>query len=170
MSEDEREAAKAERRDVIESNKAWDSAETVRREWVRQFATRKTAPKVTSAFLATTLATNPSDLQDLGGNHLAADWLGTENASYGRSHGITALIEKATEARAQMIALALTLAAYEAQTSRQSWRRVEPEHGPLPSLPHRERLRPERRRGASVRHQQEEGQVGAGRARGCVRP
>ena len=39
------EAAREERRRVIANNKAWASAEVVRREWLRQFLTRKTAPQ-----------------------------------------------------------------------------------------------------------------------------
>jgi len=38
------EAEKAERREVVANNKAWKSAETVRRDWLRTLATRKTAP------------------------------------------------------------------------------------------------------------------------------
>jgi len=56
MSEEEREAARAQRSDVIESNKAWASAETVRRDWLQSFVMRKTAPKGTAAFLAAALA------------------------------------------------------------------------------------------------------------------
>ena len=62
MTEAEREAAKAERRDVIESNKAWKAAETVRREWVTKFLTRKTAPKGAGAFLATAMFYNTAGL------------------------------------------------------------------------------------------------------------
>ena len=38
-------AAKAERREVITNNKAWLSAEAVRREWLTTFLARKTPPK-----------------------------------------------------------------------------------------------------------------------------
>jgi ParB family chromosome partitioning protein len=41
MSEEDRKAARAQRRDVIESNKASASAQTVRRNWQRTFLTRK---------------------------------------------------------------------------------------------------------------------------------
>jgi ParB family chromosome partitioning protein len=45
------EAARQERRRVIANNKAWASAETVRREWLRGFFARKTAPKGTEALI-----------------------------------------------------------------------------------------------------------------------
>ena len=41
----EAEVRREERRRVIANNKAWTSAETVRREWLTGFVTRKTAPK-----------------------------------------------------------------------------------------------------------------------------
>jgi ParB family chromosome partitioning protein len=56
MDGDERAAARAQRRDVIESNNAWTSAETVRRTWLRGLPTRKSAPKRTLPFLAAALA------------------------------------------------------------------------------------------------------------------
>jgi ParB family chromosome partitioning protein len=43
MNEDD--AARTQRRDVIESNKAWRAAEPVRREWLRGLLARKTPPK-----------------------------------------------------------------------------------------------------------------------------
>ena len=43
MTDDEREAARAERKHVIESNKAWKAATEVRRQWLATFASRKTA-------------------------------------------------------------------------------------------------------------------------------
>lgn len=62
MSEQEREAARVERRDVIESNKEWDSATTVRRTWLRGYLTRKSAPKGTASFLAGSAANDPDTL------------------------------------------------------------------------------------------------------------
>jgi ParB family chromosome partitioning protein len=44
IGDQERERARLERRDVIESNKAWRSAEAVRRIWLREFVTRKKPP------------------------------------------------------------------------------------------------------------------------------
>ncbi len=122
MTDDEREAARAERRRVIENNKAWTSAETVRREWVERFVTRKTPPKGTAAFVACAVARDSEVITSSAGNTLAAEWLNVQPATYGRSAAILDLIAKATEARAQVLTLALALAGYEANTSRNDWR------------------------------------------------
>ncbi|MFQ1004404.1 ParB/RepB/Spo0J family partition protein [Modestobacter sp. SSW1-42] len=129
MTDEQREAARAERRDVVESNKAWMSAETVRRDWLRGLATRKTAPKGTASFLAAALARDADLLADVGGNHLAADLLGVGSTGYGRSGEVAALVEKATDARALLLALVQVLAAYEARTDRNDWRSLRPSTG-----------------------------------------
>lgn len=115
MSEDEREQAKAERREVIDNNKAWASAETVRREWVAQYLTRKTAPKEAAPFIALALAKG---------------WSGAEVGHQGVEQMLTTLgvdaspdaVEKASNGRAQVLTLARVLAAYERQTDRNNWR------------------------------------------------
>ncbi|KQU67370.1 ParB N-terminal domain-containing protein [Phycicoccus sp. Root101] len=126
MSPEQREAARAERRDVVDSNKAWDSAEPVRRDWLAAFASRKTAPKGSSAFLARVLTEHPEVVASVAGSQLAAEWFGLKHTGYGYGSGWTALIEKATEGRAQVIALCRLLASLETGTDRQSWRRVMP--------------------------------------------
>jgi ParB family chromosome partitioning protein len=123
MDDDEREAARAQRRDVIESNKAWASAETVRRTWLRGLLTRKTAPKGTGPFLAAALAHDASMVTGVGGNQLAAELLGcTATGGYGRSTAQAELVEQASEARALLLALAQALAGYEESTDRSDWR------------------------------------------------
>lgn len=125
MTDEQAEAARAERRDVIASNKAWKSAEVVRREWLRIHLARKTPPKGSAVLIAQALANNPSTIAQMGGNHLAADLLGREASHYGINPAISVLIDKATEQRAQVIALAIVLAGYEANTDTNSWRRVD---------------------------------------------
>ena len=44
LGEGEREAAKAARRHITASNKDWQAAIRVRREWLRRFGTRKPPP------------------------------------------------------------------------------------------------------------------------------
>lgn len=122
MEEDEREAARAQRRDVIESNKAWGSAETVRRTWLCGLLTRKTAPKGTGAFLATALAHDGDRFTGVEGNQLAAELLGCQSRGYGRSTSLVELVEQASDARALMLALAQVLAGYEQCTDRSDWR------------------------------------------------
>ncbi|WP_165640213.1 ParB/RepB/Spo0J family partition protein [Klenkia brasiliensis] len=129
LTDDEREAARVARRDVIESNKAWGSAQTVRREWLRDLACRKTAPKGTAGFLAASLAVDADLLADVGGNHLAADLLGIETGSYGRSAELARLVAAAVDARALLLALVQVLAAYEARADRNDWRHLRPATG-----------------------------------------
>ena len=123
MSEEQ----KAERRRVIENNKAWKSAEAVRRKWLADFAKRKTAPTGAAAFIAAQIATGTHSLgHGADKDHeLAAQWLGIKAATStyrGRSQGIAQAAEKATAGRAQHIALVLCLAACETGTGVQSWR------------------------------------------------
>lgn len=121
----EREQASAERREVIEGNKAWDSAEKVRRAWLRQFAARKTAPKTAAAFVARALAACGPVLQAMtNGNTFAHELFGlTKSMGYTtRGAPFEKLLEASSEGRAQLVALALVLAAHEESTGRQSWR------------------------------------------------
>ena len=124
MTPEQAEAARAERRDVIASNKAWNSSVEVRRTWLRTFLARKTPPKGSAAFVAAALAQNADTIARVGGNSLAADLLGCQAATYGRSHDLADLADKATEARAQVLTLALVLAGYEDDTHTGSWRSV----------------------------------------------
>src|SRR5688572_1927000 len=50
-----RAAVRSERRQVIDNNKAWRSAETVRREWLARFITRKTPPAGAEALVCAAL-------------------------------------------------------------------------------------------------------------------
>ncbi|WP_324277234.1 hypothetical protein [Blastococcus brunescens] len=58
-SEDEREAASAERRATIENNKAMAAANETRREWIKGLLQRKTAPKAALRFAVETMAADP---------------------------------------------------------------------------------------------------------------
>src|SRR3954466_3091866 len=97
MSEAEREPARAERRDVIESNKAWASAETVRRDWLRAYLIRKTAPKGTAAFIATALATDADLVCSGGDTALAADLIGCPATGQRPSPAFTPLAAQAPD-------------------------------------------------------------------------
>lgn len=61
-SEEEAEARREERRRVIANNKAWASAETVRREWLAGFVARKTAPKGAEALICEAVVTGHHSL------------------------------------------------------------------------------------------------------------
>ncbi len=125
MSDEE----KAERREVIENNRAWKSAETVRRAWLKKFAARRTAPKDSATFLAWAVADCAADLGRAGteGHDMARDLLGLSipTSGYGAYYGarvITDAIRKSTPARAQVIAITIALAAIEKRTGTQTWR------------------------------------------------
>jgi ParB family transcriptional regulator, chromosome partitioning protein len=128
----EREQQREQRRDVLRSNREWDSAEQVRRAWLTEFVARNKAPKGATAYVAACLASADHQIKTAldGGNAMAARVLGfTENITYGTSRftaHLAELLDKATESRAQVITLAVILGAYEAGTTRQSWRSVSP--------------------------------------------
>jgi ParB family chromosome partitioning protein len=129
-TDEQREADRAQRREVITNNKAWKSAETVRRDWLRTFLTRKTAPKGSTAFLAHALAHGDHEIRRaMEQSHpLGRDLLGLDTTSSGYGHGTRQLLDllaAAAEARAQVIALGLLLAAYEDATGTHSWRRTD---------------------------------------------
>lgn len=114
---------KAERRELIANNKAWDSAEVVRREWIATFLSRKTLPKDAAAFVAVGLTHHRRDVAAAlnDGNRLAATLLGLDAQStewgpspldgYGEQPG-----------KAGHVALAVVLAGMEAAIGRHTWR------------------------------------------------
>lgn len=120
LSEDEREQAKAVRALVIENNKAWTAAETVRREWVASYAATKTPPKGTAAFLAVALCKDSSVASSVAGNALASQWLGVKHTGYGMADLSPA--KTATENRALVVVLVQILGGYEASLTKDSWR------------------------------------------------
>ncbi|MFE7204273.1 ParB N-terminal domain-containing protein [Pseudonocardia alni] len=132
----EREAARQERRTVIANNKAWDSAQVVRRDWLRELFTRKAAPKGAAIFVAAEIARGDHDLRRAmeSRNALAATLLGFGDPSprgvYGfqsdRAHPIAEAAGTSSAARATMLSLAVVLAAYEEGTHRNSWRNPSP--------------------------------------------
>jgi ParB family chromosome partitioning protein len=127
----EQEKARAERKDVIDSNKAWKAATTVRLRWLREFLTRKTPPKGSGAFIASVLAERGPDLDGAmrKGNELAHDLLGLGSPEAGYTlcgKKVADAATKASDARAQVIALGYVLACCEDQTDTNTWRRKLP--------------------------------------------
>jgi ParB family chromosome partitioning protein len=128
MDETEREEARERRRDVIDSHKAWDSSVPVRHRWLAEFMARKTPPKTAAVFVAAALASSShgshvtTELENR--SRLACRLLGIEDPGYGKewTSELQKLIVCATPERAQMISLGLVLCAFEAGTSRESWR------------------------------------------------
>jgi ParB family transcriptional regulator, chromosome partitioning protein len=145
------EAEKPERREVIANNKAWKSAETVRREWLRLFLTRKSTPKGCAAYLAGELSRGPWELRR-GMEHshqLAATLLGLDHRK-GQRDVIATATAGATDARAIVIALAIVLGDIEESTGTYTWRNPSDTSAALLRLPRREQLRPQPRRAAAA--------------------
>ena len=114
---------KAERRTLIANNKAWASAEVVRREWLATLLSRKTLPKDTAVAITKGLTIHRQAISTAtrDGNELAHQLLGLEPSGYFENDKLTALIEQ-TPAKAQHVALAIVLGACESITGKQTWR------------------------------------------------
>lgn len=126
----EAEAKRAERREVIENNKAWASASTVRTEWLRSFAARKANPRGAMAFVASSLAWSDYSLRNalVEGHKVAHDLLGltATTSPAERGSAVDRALGQASEARAQVIALTIVLAAAEEGMVPDRWRVVHP--------------------------------------------
>lgn len=128
-SEADREQEREQRRTVIANNKAWRSAQTVRRAWLAKFAARKTAPKTAGALIASSLAWCDHHLtgalQD--GHTYGHELLGLDRGDYGsRGIRVDQHLTSAGDARALHVALILVLAAYEERLFDQAWRGGSP--------------------------------------------
>jgi ParB family chromosome partitioning protein len=104
---------------VINNNNAWRSAETVRRTWLAGLLARKTPPAGALRFTFTEIGTaHWAVCHSLSqGHQLAAQLLGL-----GGKQAIHDALATAADGRAQVIALALILGAYEEHTSTETWR------------------------------------------------
>ncbi len=127
-SEEDAEARREERRRVIANNKAWASAETVRREWLAAFVARKTAPKGAEALICEAVVTGHHSLSKaMDHRHpMLFTLLGIPAPSgyYGAGHDeCRKIATKATTPKAAtMTTLAAVVAAWEATTGKHSWR------------------------------------------------
>lgn len=127
-SEEEAEARREERRRVIANNKAWASAETVRREWLAGFVARKTAPKGAEALICEAVVTGHHSLSKaMDHRHpMLFTLLGVERPTgyYGAGHDECRKIatKASTPKAATMTTLAAVVAAWEATTGKHSWR------------------------------------------------
>lgn len=114
---------KAERRTLIANNKAWASAEIVRRAWLAEFLSRKTLPKDTTTVIAHGLTTHRREVGSAAGNGngLAHTLLGIERGGYWDGDKLATMIEQ-SPAKAQHVALAVVLGGIEDSTSKNTWR------------------------------------------------
>jgi ParB family chromosome partitioning protein len=110
---------KAERQRVFRNNKAWRAAEAVRRDWLKAFVARKSAPKGAQCFTFGELAIGGYQLCDAMQKHhrLGRELLGMIDEGV-----LISMLKNAGEARAQMITLALVLGAHEADLGVHRWR------------------------------------------------
>jgi ParB family chromosome partitioning protein len=122
---------KAQRREVIENNKAWRSATTVRRQWLRSFVGRKTAPAGAERFILTALLSGDHVIrQAMETQHgLLRELLGLsseEDIAWGAGvREIDQLVHQVpghSPKRATLLTAALLLAAWEAKTGTHTWR------------------------------------------------
>ncbi|SFD88215.1 ParB/RepB/Spo0J family partition protein [Blastococcus tunisiensis] len=132
-SEDEREAASAERRATIENNKAMAAANETRREWIKGLLQRKTAPKAALRFAVETMAADPRALsrwlsgqpnraQDTAAADLGVDAPGQWWATRDKPAPTLTSGEQVPDARLAVALLAHVAGATESGMHRQSWR------------------------------------------------
>ncbi|MFJ7751842.1 ParB/RepB/Spo0J family partition protein [Arthrobacter sp. NPDC097144] len=119
MTEEE----KAERRTVIENNRAWDAAQSVRVEFIKTLLQSKKTPKDALRFISDSMGGHSYSVADgLAKHHgFAAELLGGSD-NYGELARITA--KPSTRPETNM--LAMVLSGFEKGLSRQSWRNPSP--------------------------------------------
>jgi ParB family chromosome partitioning protein len=121
--EEERQA----RREVLDGNKAWRAAETVRRAWLAELAARKNAPDGALRFVIESLARGDGEIHRAlaGSQPVACQLLGLPEPA-GKFGTVTPELAGLTQAadtrRLLTIALAIVLGAYEDETGVHIWR------------------------------------------------
>jgi ParB family chromosome partitioning protein len=118
--QEQKDAEKAARRELIANNKAWDAADALRREFVVSLFQRKTLPKDWTLFIATT-TTRFAGLIRNDVSYGVRTLLGvdTENA-YG-AQGVAEWVEK-NPTKAGHVVLAHAVSAFENAADRNWWR------------------------------------------------
>lgn len=111
---------KAERKALIENNKDWDAAESVRRDWLQSLIERKALPKDVTLVTAEAFAYGNSRIsQSMGtGNSLAKKMLGIEST---QREALPAYLLNHPN-KAQHVTLAIAFAGIEDTTHRGTWR------------------------------------------------
>ncbi|MCE0459406.1 ParB/RepB/Spo0J family partition protein [Curtobacterium flaccumfaciens] len=118
------EARKAERRELIANNKAWDAAEDVRREWVTGLLQRKNAPKDAARFLGLALTQHATTRYNNGGVSVRG-LLGIEESGW-EPEVMGAWVEQ-HPTKGMHVALAVVIAGFE-NTADRNWWRYPDEH------------------------------------------
>jgi len=114
---------KAERKELIANNKAWDSAEKVRRAWLTTFLSRRTLPKDAATFATLAVVTGGATVakQVTDRHPLAAELLGLAKAEWGKPNPLAIHIEH-QPSRVGHVLVAVALAAFEASIGKHTWR------------------------------------------------
>jgi ParB family chromosome partitioning protein len=114
---------KTERKTLIANNKAWASAETVRREWLASFLSRKTLPKDAGVVIANGLTAYRSITGTAieKGNLLAHQFFGIDRADYWGPDKLAGLVVE-SPTKAQHVILSVVLGGLESATSKETWR------------------------------------------------
>ncbi|WP_416903488.1 ParB/RepB/Spo0J family partition protein [Micromonospora echinospora] len=116
---------KAERRRVIENNKAMEAANKVRREWLTNLLAAKTPPKGTAKLIAEMLADSGYTMSTWinGGRKMLDDLLSPGKT---KRAGTSRVPARLSDARYSVISLAAIAAANESAITRTSWRAPDP--------------------------------------------
>lgn len=119
------ETAKQERRETIARNKEWRAAEQVRRAWLREFLTSKTAPAGALRYVLAAIADASGVLsRAMSQSHeCARELLGLpepESKWHRDTAAITEALSRAPDGRALVIVLGLALGAIEGETGVQT--------------------------------------------------
>lgn len=118
-------AEKAEMRKVRQNNADWRAAEEVRRAFLRKLVARKTPPKRAQQFLAAAmLADQGAVAHSLRFHHIAVHQLFGGIAAIKDREAMLTKIGRASANDAVMMQLVAVLAAYEASTDKDTWRRA----------------------------------------------
>ncbi|ARJ07635.1 hypothetical protein GCM10010988_40470 [Cnuibacter physcomitrellae] len=123
-AEAEATAKREARRTLIANNKAWDTATTVRIDWLKTLLSRKKLPTGVGSFVAVTMTRHRWELSN-DNDGIAGELLGI--TGYNNREAMAAQVEK-TPTRAAYVSLAVALSAREHATSRESWRHPRAEH------------------------------------------
>lgn len=116
MTDEERDAARAERKHVIESNKDWRAATTVRRKWLHDFAGRKAAPTGAEQLIAHAVSEGWSNVESYQRSGMW-ELIGT------KPDQVAGELQNAQRGRALQISLVICLASWESDLEDDAWRK-----------------------------------------------
>ena len=112
---------------MIANNKAWTSAEVVRREWLTTFRSRKTPPKGAEAVICEAVVTGPHFLyKAMENNHpmlRTLSGVGADKTRWDSAGELSTIVAKGNTPKAAiMTTLAAVVTAWEATLGKHTWR------------------------------------------------